>query len=533
MSLARASGRLLSSTLERVESDWCRRLGGFRHQGGVQDPFLVSSSPVTLSSTPPQLFPVFHQGDGVGQRNHNPSGERGNQASPQFSRILQPGICGSEGFRRLASDHRFIYAQQTCGVHSVPHGVSSIGVAVGSDRGLYGFGGLERRLPSDSHPSRISTVPQIRVVHRDCPVQGSMFRADHSTTGFYQSHGPSVQLDAPSGFSHVALPGRLADIRFNKRGSYQSERQAFTIMSDVRDKSQSIQIPSRTDSEYNLLGNENQCRNFEGFPNPREDIQAAITAKRISVLTKSSSQTVEEPIREDVLNVPDCSRVPTEDAVLTAASEQSVGLRGRGVSNLVGCELPSGSSVVVRRRQSDPRGTTEDPLSRFLSFYGCVRPRLGRIIIRRQGIGSLVSSREAKFNQLERVESDSSGDTIVPSNTSELSSGIVLRQCHIGGLLEESRGHEVVFSECGGSSNSSPLRTSTDISSSSIYPGPSQRHCRWPKPLQPSPGSKVVSLQGGIPSDPSLVASNSGPICYQTEPSTNGLLFSGSRSHLK
>ena len=138
-----------------------------------------------------------------------------------------------------------------------------------------------------------------------------------------------------------------------------------------------------------MFGDSDSVSSFEGFSNTRQTDRAVSTAGGLYVQPPPASDVMEKSPRKTFLSFSPHSKLQAQDEVPPTHSEMELGLLGGGLSCSLGRFLPGGSSVVVRRVKSDPRGITGGPQARLSLVHRRVRCRLGGISRRSESIRSV------------------------------------------------------------------------------------------------------------------------------------------------
>ena len=505
---------------------WCRGMGDFGHQGGLSDPFLHPSSVVIRANSPPELFPQFHQGESPVSRTgvSSPQGSFG--TCSQVSRILQQGICGTEGKRYLETNNRSLDTEPVCGIYDFPHGDSSFSVKVSASRGLDGVNRPERCLPSDSNASELSEIPQVCKFIGHFPIQSTLFRPDHGTSSIYKGDGSCFSLYAQEGLQNAKIPRRLVNSRCVGGRSDSSEGRIINDLQETGNFDQSKEEQSISFPVLNLPGNEDRFQRSESLSNSGENSESVNLIRGLHVDTGSTSKELEVPVGVDVFPVSFSSGVQAQDEGSSVKTSSQLGWTGEFHDKL-GLELPPGSSVVVRRAKSDPRSTTEDPGTGIIHIHRRIKSRLGGNFGPSEDFRCLVKTDSRGINKFQGVEGHSVGYRSLHTKVEEQESGDHVRQQH-GHLVPEEVGrNKIKLSEQLGTSDHKKLRKMEHTVNTSICSGFSQCYCRQPQQEEPGFRGRMDSERSRFQGYPSSVASSGGSVCHKSEPPSSQLLLPG------
>ena len=102
-------------------------------------------------------------------------------------------------------------------------------------------------------------------------VQGPLLRSVHGATGVQTGHGSCVRFPPTVRRSDALLSGRLADSSFVSLGRLLGKGQGPESLSGFRDCSEFGKVFSRSDSDFDLSGDQDQVADFPSFANSLED----------------------------------------------------------------------------------------------------------------------------------------------------------------------------------------------------------------------------------------------------------------------
>ena len=151
---------------------------------------------------------------------------------------------------------------------------------------------------------------------------------------------------------------------------------------------------SDSHSDLGLPGDAASDASFEGFPDPQTCPEARISYLQLRLLSSAASGPLASAVGGNVVSVVDRSGVSPPDAISSAASEFR-----RSSSYGLGCLLPRGSSVVVRRVPSSRRSSTGSLSSQPFAVHRHLEFRLGCFPRRRPHVRLVVSLLFALFDK--------------------------------------------------------------------------------------------------------------------------------------
>ena len=359
-----------------LEGQGCGALGG----GGaaVRLSPALPQLPSTFRCSAPYAFlqPHFHQGCCSGGGHLSPRGQGccGACSSP-FSGLLQPSVRRVEDLGVLASSHRPLPSQSLCGRVSLSDRDHSVCAPVGASGGLDGLHRSQGSLSAGADPSFLSSPSTLSLPRPGIPVQGSLLRPFHSSTGLDQGHGSCFRHSPLYGYPHAAVPRRLARPVFLSGLPCQGSSDRPQSLSRVGDRRQSPEIQPCTFPDSAVSGCPDRPNIFQGFSIAGSNLQATVNCRRISVLRLASREFMALAAgRAFFAGSPGAWRA-SEDEVSPALPPPFLGSGGSSGSSTSVAGLSSGPPVVA---------PPSSPLFRGVSLPGVSRPTL---LVRRLGRG--------------------------------------------------------------------------------------------------------------------------------------------------
>ena len=331
------------------------------------------------------------------------------------------------------------------------------------------------------------------------------------------SFSPGSWLLFPPFSIHASLPRRLACPVFLSRVSPPGSPGGSEPLSGVGHCDQPREVQPRALSGCTVSWGGRQCPNFCGFSIARMRLQASVNRWRVSVLRRSSRQSLAFSAGDAFL---DGSSRPGGEAPHAVPPTMPLPVLGSGGSvnpdSLVS-GLSSGSAVVA---------PLTPPLSGAVSTSGVSRPGL---LVRRLGCGlggaygpshcfrPLERRQSSALHQRQRASCGTARAPPLPVISGVEDDCRVLRQHQGGGLPSQGGGYEVSLPERYRAGYPPLVRVARHPSGSAIYSGLSQRPGRHSVSPSPAASYRVVPQSGGVSIFASSVASPDRLICHLRE----------------
>ena len=303
--------------------------------------------------------------------------------SSSLPRLLQPSIFGVENLWVVASGHRSLESQSLRGRVTLPDGDHPVCSPVCPSGRLDGLHRSQGGLPPGSSPSGISPLPSLCGTWPSLPVHSSVFWPLHGPAGFLPGHGSCFRYSPFLGYSHEALPRRLASPVILPRVSPPGPSCGAGPLSGSGHRNQPGEIQPRAFSGCSISRGGDRRSVFCGFSFAGSHHQGKVNSWRISILRRSSRRCLAFAARHAVLAVPSRSGWLAPHAVAPAVSPPVLGSGGSVNPDPLVSGLPAGSEVVA---------ALAPPLSGGVSPSSVSRPGLLVRRLRRRLGGSLGSS---------------------------------------------------------------------------------------------------------------------------------------------
>ena len=302
------------------EGQRCGALGGVSLEGGVCNSLSHASSVLT-----PIILDLY-----------SPQSVKGRALEEEIQALRCKGVVepapSTPGFYSrlfvvtkatggLAADYRPVHPEPECGLDSFSDGDISDGSLFCAEERLDGIHRSEGCLPSDSDPSCVSQVSQIRSRREDLAVPGPLLWSVHSPTGLHSRDGSCVGVPPSARSSDASVSRRLADSCVVSGGNLLGKGSGFQPLSGAGNCGQPGEVdPYSISSDY-LLGNQDRLADFPGFGDSLEDRKVLLNSRRISVLKGAVCEVLEGLARPPFLPVSSCSEWSVSNESFTIGSK--------------------------------------------------------------------------------------------------------------------------------------------------------------------------------------------------------------------
>ena len=343
MSLACQGRGLFIGVLGGLGVFGCRLLGGSGSALRMCHPVSLSSASLFDADSPPELYPIVHQGYRSGGCSEGFTFQGCHRTRFIWSGLLQSPFRHPKGHWWLAAGYRLVILQPVCSPVPFLYGDGTVSAPIPPIWRLADF-----YRPPGACPPSVSEVSALLYRLPGVSVSGPILWFIIRTTCLHACHGPGLLYHASFWLPHSSVFGRLAGPWLLPVGDHSGEGLPFSTLCRPRHLGQPVQERSSACPALGLSGDDPSVYSFEGFPNLGQDSQGALSHRRILLLARATSQSLVLPPRGDVIPVHPHSWLQAPDPVATTPS---LGLPSSQVSDsidLLGRLLPEGSSVVVR-----------------------------------------------------------------------------------------------------------------------------------------------------------------------------------------
>ena len=349
------------------------------------------------------------------------------------------------------------------------------------------------------------------------PVQGPPLRPHDLPSSFHQGDGSSFGDRSLLGHQTPPLSGRLAcPIRLTGEmpgGKEQSPRDMR--ITRYHDKSRKINYDTISDNR--LHRSEDKLNIFSGFSNPQKDRESFNTDRRISILRRAASNSLETTTRPPVIPLTTHPRGPPENEVSTNTPQVGLELLGRISHPEMGRQLSPRPTMVDRPGTTElgpfPRGA----LPRPHVLVRRVRRGMGSTSGGRLNLRPLVQNRKGTLHQPKRTQSCKIRTQPLPKPTEVSTSRSLHGQLNSRSISEEGRRNCLSPPQQRSSTNPEMGGETESLHHPSIYSREEQCPSRRPLPKEPDHLIRVDSPSRSSFGDNSEMAGNSGPVCDQPQ----------------
>ena len=236
--------RLSVSLLDSMERQRGGSLGSGGPSGGVYDPVCISASTSQGTHLSTELFPRFHQGEGLSGAIKSVGIKGGSRASSPVAGVLQPYVCSNESLRGVAPHYRPVHAKQVCVRDEISNGDRPVGSLVSKEERLDDLSRSERCLSAGTYPSRQQKVSPFRHRRGRLSVPSPVFRVEDVPSGLYTGDGSGLSHFTFNGDQNFKIPGRLASAGVQSGELSLGKGQVNEALSGVRNSDQCGEIAS-------------------------------------------------------------------------------------------------------------------------------------------------------------------------------------------------------------------------------------------------------------------------------------------------
>ena len=431
--------------------------------------------------------------------------------------------------RSVEAGHRPFHSELEDSTDILQDGDTSICSSFGSSGRLDGVSGLEGCILAGSDAPGFTQVPQVHGGREGVPIQGSLFRSFHCSTGLYQGHGSCVSYSSQDGGTALPVPRRLVASGFLRRAGSPCSEDSTPALQVSRDCRQLGEVSGDSDSTDGLSGSHPGLNYFQGFC-PEESREASLNWRRILVLHQSASVILARAFRSAVLNDPTRAWGSSPHEVSPACSAETMGSCRSVAAGRVVSSDSSRSFLVARPRSLGA-----------WHFSGAGVPS-ARIVVRRLGRGlggslrrtgrfwPLGSRRGRALDQCPRALGNRESSPVVCSTSRRFLGGGLCRQLDRHLLSEEPRRDSLFLSELHRSEDS-PLGGGSSCGDfPAVHHGETQ--CPSGRSFSPKPnlGLRVDGEAGGLQGSVQEMAGVERPFCNISKSQMFDIFFSLPRS---
>ena len=516
--------RLPSQLLVGLEGSGCGRLGSGGPSGRLSDPLRPSTSSIRAAYSPQSI-----KGVALTQELQNLLQKGAVEPAPQVLWFLQPSVPRPEGFGVVASHHRPADPERLRHLVSLSHGNSTVSPSLHLSGRLDDLPGSAGRLPAGSCSSRFASLPSMRGVRKDVPVQGPLFWSDDRAPSFHEDYGSGFRHPSQVWGQDASLPGRLAHPGLFGVSLFTVVGQAPDSMYRTRHPGQPHEIVSSSHSITNVSRHGDSVSAFHSSTYSSTGRQSASSDRGVLVHPVSPSVPLASASEPPVVPHVPRPRRDAPDEVAPDLPQGPVGFSGRSVSGLLVPSLSGGSSVVGSSGATAGGSESLSSDSRYQLFLRRLGRRLGGSGGRTPCLGPLVSSSDRSLHQHERAVGSSVRPPSLRTSPSGPVGGSVLRQYHHSRLSPSFRRDVLLHSERQGKGNPPVGGDQPCPSPASVHHGLVQCHSGHSESPQSGDRVRVDSPSGGSRSPCPQMAGGDRSFCDVPDRQTSSVLLPGLR----
>ena len=508
-------------------------MGGEGTQDRLSHSFRQSSSSFGFPKTLWELFSQLGERQSPVRRDAHSTAEGGRGTCFFQPRVLQPGLCSAQGFRRFPPSDRFVLPESLCLQDKVPDGNQHFSSFLNPHWRLDAVCRSPGCIFSDSSSSGKQEVSSLRVAGPSLPVHGSLLRVVNGSPGLYQSDGSSFSGFTQEGDSPAALPRRLAPPGNFQTGGIEVEGRAPGSMQTSQHSYQLGKIQPGTKTGCDVSGDGDTLNDFEGFPIAEARLELAGRDQGLHQSCTPTSAGLVDIAWPSLVPDSPCPWGPSQDAQSPVPAVHPLGQTE--VTQILSSPTVTGGvegpSVVVQHRKSSSwsvatvRGSGDVPLRGRFSRW------LGRFHSREGGERLLVTSRATGAHHPPRAEGDTTRSSVFRGRSPGEDSCRSVGQHHCHLILKEGWRDEVSHSQPRGSGDSAVGGGQLSHHPYTVRQGGDQRRGGLPQQEESGRLHRVGPPSSGMqPSVETLGQPSRGPVCHSAEPQTPQFCVTISRS---
>ena len=478
-------------------------MGDSSPEGWLQDTLCREQDPTANENTyrVPSISREPREVCGAREGGGRYASEGGNRESlPRGPGLLQSPVSGPQSLRRMAPNIRRLQIKQVCKDHKIFYGDCTDGARNGAGRGLDDLAGHEGRIFPHPYTPPVQEISKVRFQQGSVPVQGLVFRAEHSPTSVYESDSTISQDNASSGVQNCPISGRLASASKIKRRDTEGEE--FYIKSDkgIGNINKRRKVSFGTITILGVPGDGDRYNTFLGFPIPETYRKGLDSIRKIVILKSYACKILAE--HAGLYGFPGevCDRCQAPHAkvpiLLKESMEERMAGAGRIDTDAIGSEKELG--MVEEQRQATRGHIFGTEGAGSTSIHG----RKQRVLGSDNEPSSSLREMEPGGKEVPYQQAGTASNFLCPERSRRdgiwKESGNLLGQYHGTSVYKEARRYEIVgsFPPSGGSV---PLATAEKSNfSPEIRSGEKQRSGRHPEQERSNYPHRMVSEWGSM-----------------------------------
>ena len=508
-----------------MEGEGSGCLGSGGAQGGIPHSLSYRTTTILAPHALRILRSLLRQRPGSREGNRQTAGSRsGGTSSSSRTRVLQPPVCGPQGFRLLETSNRSKEVEQAHQEDQVSDGDSPVSPLSCPEERLDDLHRPERCLPTGSDTPREQEVPPVLHNNRDLSIQDPVFRPVNSSTSLHKGDGSSIDHSSQHGNTSNEIPGRLVSASIVQGRMPSGEGNNRESLPGTWNHDKFREIVSDTNSGDKIPRDDHQFRDFEGFTFNRETEESISINRRISFLKSPTCISLAKAPRPPFIHESAGLGGQIENEIFSVEAPKPVGFQERESSDNMGPTVKRRPPLVDEERTSESRTLPPNTTTRSFPMDRCFGQGMGSASLEPVHVRSLDERRETPLNKSQGTQSDKTGPTGIQRPSTGQSGSSLLGQHLSNSIFKKPRGNDVTEPQQGSTRDPQVVRGQWSNSSPAVPSRVPECDCGLTVKTKRGTGSGVDSLPtGGRQTDENL-ASNSRPLRNIPQLSSSSLL---------
>ena len=313
-------------------------------------------------------------------------------------------------------------------------------------RSLAGISGSEGCVLPCTDPTRLSTLPQIRVSGPSISIPGPSFRSVNGTKSVHKNPGTSHRPSSSERDSHIPLSGRLPDCSQVRTATSRSNNSDSTNIDAGRICNQFQEILPSTSTKTKVFRFRARHKASKGLSaSGQSSSDSQVCPIFCSSRQVQTSSTVSSPTRSlGSLSIGSsmCKTVPETNSIVPELTEGCKDSRST-VSNNDSSQVVTHHSVVVGLEEPNSRSTLETTQNISNNDNRCLPTIMGGSSGQLESSGQMVNAPEVSPHQCVRNAGCSQRSESIPVQSQEQGSSSSDRQHDSSQLHQQSRGNQI------------------------------------------------------------------------------------------
>ena len=449
---------------------------------------------------------------------------------PFFPGVLQPVISGSKTEQQVEAHPRPQSTEPAPSVSLLQNGNLRDHQTLPSKRGVGHIAGIQRRLLSCSHKSKVAEIPEVSSQWPNLSIHRPPFRPVHGSVGVHQGHqGGQIDGTVPR-YPDPPVPRRLVSEGFLSGNVQASYPDPLESMSQTRLDCQYDKVRAVSPTGVQL------CR----LPfRPISGLVQTNAGEVVHPVSKDQSSPRATDLLGQAIHVPHRASngyretggvgTPSHEAYSVAFKEALACPRSHREDNSHSKVSPCSPEIVVRPGEG-PEGSTSTPVTaRPPALYRRLKQRLGRTLRRLHGKRPLVQVRRRIAHKFARTQGGPFSPKTVQANVLEPDHSGLYGQHDSGCVHQQGRGYEVRLSLCSPLETPSLVQPKADCFTSQAYSRSPECHCRQAVLARTGNSDGMVAPSRGFqPPLQEMAQTGNRLVCNKVHSQTSQVCFSGS-----